>query len=345
MRKGPSDREHLKRWGLVDRWFRTLDPRAPRQSQGNINRIDSQIRTHIKVIADVPVGSFDPDDVEAWLRERKDRNGRLLARSTLGKLRSIIAQAYDYGMKRKYVKWNPARVADLPMDADVQPEGRALTAEEAGKLLEYVRGERLGAWIVVGLTLGLRPGEISGLSWHGVDFKRRTLVVYQSLGTDRQLKGTKTGRTRILALPDVTIEALRDHEERQSTERELAGDWPARYADFVFVNSYGRPLERSNTRRMVRGFSQSAGIGNLNPYDLRHTAAELMSETASEWKLADLLGHANTDTVQRHYRHPDTSVIHVADEYWRQGAFRVHTSREIDDPDEPTITPVFVWDG
>ena len=37
-------------------------------------------------------------------------------------------------------------------------------------------------------------------------------------------------------------------------------------------------------------------------------------------RLADLMGHTTIDTVQRHYRHPETNVIDVAPEVWGQGA-------------------------
>jgi integrase len=32
------------------------------------------------------------------------------------------------------------------------------------------------------MTLGLRPGEVSGLTWEAIDFDDGTLTVYQALG-------------------------------------------------------------------------------------------------------------------------------------------------------------------
>lgn len=302
---------------VVARWRATLVAGEGQSSQ-NLARIDSQIRNHVTgPIGSVPVSALTPDDVEAWLAERTNGAGELLARSTLKKLRSVLAQAYDYGVRRRYVTWNPARVAELPKEATTKRTGRALSLDDARKLIEAARADRLGAWVVVGLTMGLRPGEVSGLPWEAVDLERGVLVVYQALGPNGRIKPTKSGRTRTLAIPALAVDALREHQVNQERERALCGDWPAEWAGLVFLTAYGTPLDRSNTRRMTHRIAARAGLGPLNPYDLRHTAAELVAATTSEHRLADLLGHRDTSTTRKHYRHPETSVIYVAAEAWQ----------------------------
>jgi integrase len=97
-------------------------------------------------------------------------------------------------------------------------------------LLNVASHHRLGAWVAVALTLGLRPGEVSGLVWEAIDLEAQSIVVYQSLGWTRNtpaLKPTKTGNTRTLGLPVLTVEALRRHKAAQAEERLLMGDrWP-----------------------------------------------------------------------------------------------------------------------
>lgn len=49
------------------------------------------------------------------------------------------------------------------------------------------------------MTLGMRPGEVSGLTWEAIDFDVGTLIVYQALGKaagEPVLKPTKLKRTR-----------------------------------------------------------------------------------------------------------------------------------------------------
>lgn len=318
---------------LVDQWFNTLDPDAPKQSQGNIDRIESQIRTHLSpVIGDIPMMALTVDDVEAWLANRKTKNGDPLARSSVKKLRSILNQSYTYATKRQYVKWNPALVADLPKTAQVKRTGRALTPDEIDKLFGVCVDDRLGAWLIVGVTMGLRPGELSGLIWDAVDFDTGTVRVYQSLAYERKrglhLKTTKTGRVRRLKMPPLAVEVLEAHRQRQNKERTLAGDWPKQWAQLVFVTPWGGPLDRSYARRMVQRLGEEAAIeGHLTSYDLRHTASEYAASKVSMERLADLMGHTTIDTVQRHYRHPETNVIDVAPEVWAQGASQGASAR------------------
>jgi integrase len=100
--------------------------------------------------------------------------------------------------------------------------------------------------------------------------------------------------------------------------------WPAKWGSLLFVSENGTPINPSNLRRLIRRFAQDAGIeGVLNPYDLRHTATSLISAAGlSAERLADLLGHKDTRMVFGHYRHPVTSSVTVAAEYWgaNQGA-------------------------
>ena len=70
-----------------------------------------------------------------------------------------------------------------------------MTMSEARSLMSVSEKHRLGGWLVVAMTLGLRPGECSGLAWESIDFEMGTLTVYQALawpGKRPVLKPTKT---------------------------------------------------------------------------------------------------------------------------------------------------------
>ncbi len=317
---------------LVDLWRDLAAPK--KQSDSTLRMTDSLIAVHIHpVFNNAPVEALTVDDVEAFLSARVDT----LSKSTLGKLRSIIAKSYDFGIRREYTQRNPARVAEMPAGARITRQGRALTSEEADLLLKSIGvlpplafsrprvspkppRHRQGAWVVVALTLGLRPGEVSGLVWDAIDYGPQTLTVYQSLGLvggKPVLKPTKTGDTRKLQMPEITAAALTEHQSVMQNKRRLAGDWPDEWERLVFLSAYGRPLDRTSTRKMVQEMATAAGIeGNVTSYDLRHTATTLMSEVMSAEKLADLLGHKDTSMVHAHYRHPDTATITTAVEYW-----------------------------
>lgn len=217
---------------------------------------DSLIKNHIApVLGDVRLSKLDAETVEAFLDARAD-----LSKSTLDKLKTILAQSFDFGIRRRQMDWNPARVAELPTGACSTREGRALLGSEARALLNVTREHRVGAWVVCAITLGMRPGEVSGLTWEAIDFHSGTLTVYQALGKaagELVLNPTKTKRTRTLDMPEITAAALREHRIRTSEERLMMGElWPARWSSLVFVSENGTPLDSANVRRLVRSLQR-----------------------------------------------------------------------------------------
>ena len=266
---------------LVEAWLTRAAPK--RKSQTTMAMTDSLIRNHIDpVLGHLRLSAMTVEDVEAFLDARAETHSK----STLVKLRTILAQAFDFGIRLRHINWNPARVAELPPEAEPTREGRALSGTEARALLSVASKHRLGAWVTVAMTLGLRPGEVSGLTWEAIDFDDGTLTVYQALGWPGgkpDLKPTKSKRSRTLELPAITTEALREHRKLSAEERLMMGDrWPAKWGALLFVSENGTPINPSNLRRLIDRFAQDAGIeGVLNPYDLRHTATSLISAAGS----------------------------------------------------------------
>ena len=110
--------------------------------------------------------------------------------------------------------------------------------------------------VVVGLTVGLRPGELTGLLWADIDLdaKPPTIAVSGAMkrGPDGrvkrgQVKRSKDGR-RTIALPPTAVEALKAHRKRQLEERLAAGsEW--KEGGLVFAVASRGPLDPSRVRR------------------------------------------------------------------------------------------------
>ncbi len=91
-----------------------------------------------------------------------------------------------------------------PADDLDAPRGRAdevhpLTREEARRLLEAVRGDRLEALYVAALHTGLRQGELLALRWEDLDLEARTLQVRRTITKDGDkltIGPTKTNKGR-----------------------------------------------------------------------------------------------------------------------------------------------------
>jgi integrase len=247
------------------------------------------------------------DDVDALL-EARAASGRL-ARSSVGRLRTVLGKALDHAARRDLVRRNVARLTNVP--AGSSTTRRSLSSEEARRLLAAVREHRLRALVVTGVALGLRPGELLGLSWRDVDLEAGVVHLRQQMKREdnRPVLGElKTARSRrSLRCPPVVVEALRERRVLQEEERAAAGarwaeDWAVQ--ELVFTTANGRPIDASNLRRYFRRACKAAGIGRWTPYEMRHSAASLMSAAGVPLEhVADVLGHNGTRMAALVYRH------------------------------------------
>jgi integrase len=91
--------------------------------------------------------------------------------------------------------------------------------------------------------LGLRPGELLGLSWEDVDFGAGTLRVRHSLkriGGTLVLSDPKTVTSRrTLTMPAAVVTALKDHRKDQLRRQMKSGIWQDQ--GLVFPGRAGTP--------------------------------------------------------------------------------------------------------
>ncbi len=244
---------------------------------------------------------LSPSDLQQLFNEM---SGRGLSPSTVHGLRAVIRRALNRAMKNELVERNVATLVDLPKS--VRKEMRALSPEEVRRFLSAAESDRWYALWVLLVTTGLRPGEALGLKWEDLDGNK--VSVLRSLGRipgqGWSLKETKTGRSRVVALPAMTIRVLEEHRTRQKRERLQLGE---AYVDqgFVFSTSSGLPLDATNiSKKHFKRLLKSAGLPAIRLYDLRHTAATLRLVNGEHPKVVqEMLGHASITLTMDTYSH------------------------------------------
>lgn len=137
------------------------------------------------------------------------------------------------------------------------------------------RERRVGA-----LALGLRQGEVLGLRWQDVDFRKRQLrvqVALQRVGREYKLAEPKTQKgRRTLDLPERVLTALRRRRLIQQQEKLLAGSrWQERWG-LVFTTRGGRPLEGPRITRDFEKILVDAELPKQRFHDLRHACASFL---------------------------------------------------------------------
>ncbi|MFD9862250.1 tyrosine-type recombinase/integrase [Streptomyces alboflavus] len=207
----------------------------------------------------------------------------------------LLRSALQHAVNEDDLPRNVARNVELSMGT--QREIEPLSVQEGRKLLTAARGDRVWAAYELAVRLGLRRGEILGLSWKDVDLLEGEIHVRQSLQRvkgELSLTATKTRRSvRRLALPEECVTALRARHAHQRADRLAAGEtWTA--SGLVFTTRSGRPIEPRNLNRAFEALSNRAGIRQVRFHDLRHTCASLLHEQGADARtIMEVLGHSS----------------------------------------------------
>jgi integrase len=257
------------------------------------------------LIGKIPLRDLTAADVRAALM----RIGATRSSRTVTIAHGSLIRAIRHAEANDLVRRNVAALIRAPKGSTRGRPSRALNLADVSALLEAARGHRLHAYVVVSLTTGIRTEEARALRWDHVDLDARTISVWQSVRSHGDVKTQRSRRT--LALPNLAVEALREHQEVQRRERLIAGPLWEEHG-LVFASTLGTPLDRSHVRRSLQLICRRAGIGeHWAPRDLRHTFVSIMSAHGDVpvEEIARLTGHSDSRTTETVYRHELRPVI------------------------------------
>jgi integrase len=187
--------------------------------------------------------------------------------------------------------------------------------------LEKFRETPLDTFVHVGALLGLRRGEIIGLSWSDIDFDSNYLYVRHSARelTVRRPDGssqttlvlndpkTKHSRRKV-EMNAALVESLRRQQLRQKKAKLAAGSaWTE--TDAVFTSSVGTRLFPSNVHKQYKKLTQDLGLRYVRIHDLRHTVAHLLLDDEIPLEsVSRLLGHSSLSITMDIYAQNVQSV-------------------------------------
>jgi integrase len=91
----------------------------------------------------------------------------------------VLSAALSDAKKKRLIPYNPAESVEAPEIADF--EARVFSPDEAARFFEAIDGDPLGPVFAVTLALGLRLGEVLGLTWDQIDADWGGLWIRQQL--------------------------------------------------------------------------------------------------------------------------------------------------------------------
>lgn len=182
----------------------------------------------------------------------------------------------NWALKKRLVKV----IGDVETPRKPDPKDRRLTRAEAKRLLDAAEPAHIKVAITLMLGTAARSGAILQLTWPQVDFKTG-LITYRDPEDDAHRKG----RATVPMTKQVRVEL---EKAKKMALSEFVVEWS------------GKPV-----KSIKRGFGASverAGLADVSPHVLRHSAATFMAEAGvSMEKIAAVLGHSDSSITEKVY--------------------------------------------
>ena len=308
--------EHVSRGASVtvaaarDEYVASLDRRQREGTyrDASYRKETSHLRVHImpkfgkRLLLDLAEA-----DADRFFAELRDQG---LSTETVAAIFASLSRLIDFGIRRGWVKRNVARTVRAWPENRLGATDpiRRFDMDQARILFDYFqdatarnpkwspRYASMGRAIVyLGMFLGLRSGEVRGLTWDAVDFEADTIRIEQALDENRHVAPTKNRQSvRGIPLLPVLREALEDWRRFA-----MAND-----AGLVFTTKRATPVSAQDLHNHIwkraladLGYSGADAGGWPHFHALRHLASSLMQQYMPVADVSPLLGHKDVRTT------------------------------------------------
>ncbi len=156
-----------------------------------------------------------------------------------------------------------------------------------------VHGQPFSLYIGFLFSTGMRKTEAALMKWAWVDLDARSIRV-PGVDPDTGQRITKNGNWRAIPITDTLFAMLQNWPTPKKGRLFLMSEQSGHIAD-----NFDRSIVRANKKREAEG---KPLIPRLTPHSTRHTyAVQSLQAGMDLFALAQILGHASTDTTMKHY--------------------------------------------
>jgi integrase len=282
---------------------------SPKTHERNGEIVDNFL---VPELGALPVTKVSPVHISTaytrWATEgRRDGKPGGLSPQSRRHIHRILNAALGRAVEHQLIARNPADVLARHLPKVERKEMTTLTAEQAARLLEAIKRNRVYWPVLIALSTGMRRGEILALRWKNIDLDRGVARVVESLEQTKaalRFKAPKTEKARAIILPSFVVEELRRLKLQQAEELLALG-----------VRQSGETLacarpdsEPMPPRSLTHEFAKVAGrvkdIPRVRFHDLRHShATQLLSAGVHPKVAQERLGHSTITTTLDLYSH------------------------------------------
>lgn len=238
--------------------------------------------------------------------------GGLLSPKTIREIHNVISVVLSQAVRENLIRSNVAKVATPPKVR--KQEADFFEPEDIDRIMKCLSKEPL-KWRVITMLMiatGARRGEVLGLKWKNVDFKKNTIRICNNLLYTRSIgtfeDTTKNDKSRTVMVDPSVMRLLRVHKQDQLSLRfKLQDDWKGDKSfenSYCFTRSEGQPMNPNSITGWLVKFSKKNSLPHIHPHKFRHTIASvLISEGVDPVTVSKWLGHQHVSTTEDIYAH------------------------------------------
>jgi integrase len=279
--------------------------------EGTVEMVELRFRLHVMPhLGTRNLSDVQPSTIQGWLRTLTGLSGNY-QKVIYANVSSVFTAAVDDGLIPK----NPCKAPSVRRPKSDPRKFRPWTRERVLAVREELP-DRFKLVVDLGVGLGLRQGEIFGLSLDDIDLNTGEIEIRRQvklLGNNRQLFGLPKGRKiRTVPLPDRVLELINDHVTRYPP-RSVTLPWDRsdgapRTVDLILFSRESGALNRNYFNPKIwRPALVAAGVEPKREngcHALRHFyASTLLDAGESILALSEYLGHADPGFTLRTYTH------------------------------------------
>lgn len=264
----------------------------------------SKVKTHIiPALGNIKLSLLNPTQVQTFyndlLRKKK------LSKKTIKDVHGILHKAIGQAVELNYIPTNATAPCKLPRveKREILP----FTETDIEAFLIAIEQHPFQPLFTVTLFTGMREGEVCGLPWDAVNFKKGTITIKQQLSKingEHVIVSTKNDRVRVLTVAPFVMDILRDVKTEQLQNHLATGiAWQNKH-NLVFTSEVGKHIVPTTLRKHFKKIATEIGRPDARFHDLRHTYAVTALQEGDDSKtVQENLGHATASFTLNVYGH------------------------------------------